>query len=234
MRITFIPSSDETDLVVPMPRPASAYLPEWYRKAEPGVGRGLFDHNGVMKRSFKTCMPFGDAMRAGYIQETWCDIHISQEQNRLAYNFSTTPSIMGHRDPDPDHVVPVSEALWSPADLAWHTPWTPKTPRGWSILFCSPLNRFDLPFQVTAGIIDSDRFFHTPGGQVPFVIRRGFSGLIPKGTPMYQMIPIRRQERWRASRQGSDEQAFRKRHHEIVSQFTGAYRDKFWIPKRYE
>lgn len=179
-------------------------------------------------------MPFGDAMRAGYIQETWCDIHISQEQGRLNYNFPAKPTIMGHREPDPDHAIPVAEALWTPADLAWHTPWVPRAPKGWSILFCSPLNRMDLPFQVTAGIIDSDQFFHTPGGQVPFFIRRGFTGIIPKGTPMYQMIPIRREERWTASRQPSDEQAWRKRHHEIISRFTGAYRDKFWIPKRYE
>lgn len=234
MRMTFIPSSDETHLVVAPPKPASAYLPDWYRKAESGLKRREFDEGGVLKRSFKTCMPFGDAMRAGYIQETWCDIHISQHQGQLAYHFPTTPSIMGHREPDPDHRVPATEACFTPADLAWHTPWVPRAPKGWSILFCSPLNRFDLPFTVTSGIIDSDRFFHTPGGQVPFFIHRGFSGIIPKGTPMYQMIPIKREERWTSTTERPDEQAFRKRHSEIVSRFIGAYRDLFWVPKRYE
>jgi hypothetical protein len=53
-----------------------------------------------------------------------------------------------------------------------------------------PLNRFDLPFTTTSGIVDSDKFFAP--GNVPFFIKEGFSGIIPEGTPFLQLIPIKR------------------------------------------
>jgi len=96
------------------------------------------------------------------------------------------------------------------------------------------MNRLDLPFTVMSGIVDSDRFFHTPLGQVPFYVHRGFTGVIPAGTPMYQMTPIRRTDRWLRQILTETDKTIKQRAHQIERRFRGAYRDEFWIPKHYD
>jgi hypothetical protein len=80
-----------------------------------------------------------------------------------------------------------SEAL-----LKWRPGWRAITPKGYSTLFTHPLNRHDLPFTTMSGIIDSD-LWHTPVF-TSFFLKRNFIGIIPKGTPIFQMIPIKREE----------------------------------------
>jgi hypothetical protein len=68
--------------------------------------------------------------------------------------------------------------------------WGARLPKGWSLLLTHPLNRFDLPFATTSGIIDSDEWW--AGGNIPFFFKENFEGIIPKGTPFAQLIPIKR------------------------------------------
>ena len=53
--------------------------------------------------------------------------------------------------------------------FAWELPISFRTPPGYSILVTHPLNRFDLPFTTTSGLMDSDRW--VTGGNIPFFFK---------------------------------------------------------------
>lgn len=142
--------------------------------------------------TYKNCVPVFDAMTAGYAFQTITDIHISEEDGKpiLSYNYKEFPNWIETRSEmanfaHPDH--------YYKDHFAWQHPWSVGTPSGWSALYVHPLNRLDLPFFTLSGIIDSDKINST--GRMPFFIKKGFSGVIPAGTPFVQIIPIKR-ESW--------------------------------------
>ena len=75
--------------------------------------------------------------------------------------------------------------------LKFINPWRIKVPDGYSVLFTQPMNRPDLPFACFSGLVDCDRFETTVN--MPFVWT-GPPGqhVLSAGTPIAQLIPIRR------------------------------------------
>ena len=73
--------------------------------------------------------------------------------------------------------------------------WNIEAPPGYSLLFTHPVNRADLPFTTLTGLVDSDTFHHSP---LSFPARWHdvqFNGVLPKGTPVAQCLPVKR-ESW--------------------------------------
>jgi len=54
------------------------------------------------------------------------------------------------------------------------------------------MNRFDLPFLNTTGVVDSDKVHLL--GTFPFFIVDGWEGTIPAGTPYLQVLPFKRED----------------------------------------
>ncbi len=56
-----------------------------------------------------------------------------------------------------------------------------------------PANRLDLPFRTITGIVDCDAFrlglVHFPA----LWVDRSFNGVLPRGTPVAQAIPVKRE-----------------------------------------
>lgn len=230
--ITWSPGYDETTHIVPQPKPASAYLPEWYRKKSAFDGGKMKVENSVItNRSVKLCVPYADAMTAGYIQETWCDLYIDSDDGEHITKIETSrgPELVSHRD---KVNVRIPNYVYK-TEMVWKQPWQPIMPKGWSMLYTHPLNRIELPFVSMSGVIDADEFYHGPNGNYPFFIQKGFRGVIPAGTPMFQMIPIKR-ESWKSSAETFDLPVMLQRRAVVGSKFWGAYRKKFHVPKEYE
>ena len=78
MIIEFIPSSNAVFENVPIPERAKSNLPQWYKDAPSAgtTGHTSVDQDGHVVKGLKSCTPFIDALTSGYIQKTWCDIHI--------------------------------------------------------------------------------------------------------------------------------------------------------------
>jgi hypothetical protein len=77
--------------------------------------------------------------------------------------------------------------------------------------------------------MDTDIYGHS--GSIPFSIKIGFEGIIPKGTPFLQMIPIKR-ESWKSVNSPIEED-------EGVTAIPrttirGFYRDNWWQKKDYK
>ena len=228
MKITFIPSDQETANLIPRPKPAASYLPDWYKQAKPIPKCPAFNSTEIMGQSFKDCMPFRDATTFGYIQETWCDIIVESTETDVNYFHALSPSPLSHRA---TRTIPISETL-NPLEMLWIFPWIPKLPKGYSMLVTSPLNRLDLPFTVTAGVVDADTFFHIPNGVVPFYFHKNFHGVVPAGTPMFQIIPFKR-DNWESKTESFDAATIRSRQFSFHTKVVRHYKEKFWQRKRF-
>jgi hypothetical protein len=185
--LRFFTGKEYLDLGAPVPM--KNIIPEWYKKAETRYS----DEQGNWHAGVKKCMPVLDSLVSGYALTTPFDIFITRSESgdiqmswsgpdSLSYFVGERPKELGQTMPRP--------AGHDPNHMVWSGFWGFKAPRGWSILVTHPLNRFDLPFTTTSGIIDSDKF--SASGNLPFFIKEGFTGMIPAGTPIAQLIPIKR------------------------------------------
>jgi hypothetical protein len=227
--ITFRPTSELVDDVVEKPKPAKSYFPKWY-KDTPKFERGKLeiDFNGQANVTMKSCMPFFDTFTTGYIQETWCDIYVKDTGDGCEWRYSSLPEIIEQRTSV--HPYPKVQGF-SETEFSWRQPWIPQLPLGYSMIYTHPFNRFDLPFLSLSGIIDNDRYYMERIANHPFYVREGFEGIIPKGTPMFQMIPIKR-ESWHSKFDSYDSKLIHK-FADVKKYFYDGYKKMYWQKKEY-
>lgn len=186
----------------------------------------------MANKTVKRCAPFLDAYMTGYIQETWTDIYIEIKNEQLLYHYAMGPEPLATRDFGFDNGMHQAPHCY-PVEFVWRTPWVPKLPKGYSMLYTQPLNHPELPFEVSSAIVDCDDFLY--GGyptSYPFRVHKHFTGLIPAGTPMFQMIPIKR-ESWTGKSAEFDERLFQSETARLRRFFQNGYRNLIWKRKVY-
>ncbi|MGY4450794.1 hypothetical protein ACVWZR_005454 [Bradyrhizobium sp. i1.3.1] len=111
---------------------------------------------------------------------------------------------------------------------SFHNLWTIEAPEGYSLFFTHPVNRFDLPFITLSGLVDCDRYrdswIHFPAHWH----NTGFRGVLPKGTPIAQCIPVKRED-WTRQTSAFTEDEAQKVHalRAALKREPGLYRRKF-------
>lgn len=226
-KIIFRPNSELVEKIVPAPKPAKNFLPDWYKKTPKFENRKLeINLRGQPNATMKACMPFLDTFTSGYIQETWCDIYFKHDGTNIEWRYASEPAILETRIPSYMHIKG-----FAPDEFAWRQVWIPQLPNGYSMLYIHPLNRFDLPFLSLSGIIDNDRYYMETIANHPFFIKEGFEGIIPKGTPMFQMIPIKR-ESW-TSKINRYSEELKYKFLDVKSYFYDGYKKIYWQKKNY-
>lgn len=230
MHIEFIPSSKYTEIAVPMPKPAKMYVPDWYKNIKPDKKITVMQNGITDNAEIKRCMPFLDSLTSGYIQETWTDIAISRDGMDTNYTYAMNPSILKHRP----KVSLKTCSAYNQIEMTWQVHWAPKLPKGWSVLITHPANRLDLPFVTLTGIVDADSFSSVDpnGANLPFFLYENFEGIIPAGTPMYQIIPFKRED-WTSSAGIYNEDESMKKNSELRKYFFHGYKKLFWNKKNY-
>jgi hypothetical protein len=231
MNINFLPFSKDIEELVPPPVPSKITIPRWYKeKPNFSLNNVTFDDAGKIENlELKQCMPFLDSLMTGYTQLTWVDIYVKKENDKLILRTASGPDIVHVRE---KNNLPIDKNEYYDTEFIWQIPYSPKTPKGYSTIFTHPFNRFDLPFTTLTGIVDTDDFYHVPNGNYPFYIKNGFEGIIPAGTPMYQMIPLKR-ENWESNFEQFNEIEKSKRHYVFISRFVNTYKQDFWKKKKY-
>lgn len=228
--VEFYPSSKDIAIVVPPPKPASEYIPKWYKDTKIFEnGKPSYKDGQIENKTIKSCVPFFDSLTSGYIQESWCDIHVSNQNGNIQITYSLNPNPINFRE---KISLKINESFF-PVEFIWQVYWLPKLSNGYSALFTHPFNRFDLPFITTSGIIDSDKFFHNMPANYPFIMHGNFEGVIPQGTPLYQIIPIKR-DSWRSKIQPFNEEEYKRRFAQVNRSFIGNYRKFFHQKKSYK
>lgn len=238
---------DDPRLLLP-PQPASQFVPQWYRDGEKFINKEDGSLNipspDMRAGGLKTCMPFLDSIISGYIQPLSCAIEITKNDGTgpVEYRYVAQDEngeyvevqnmgLMDERDGAIGHTMP-RPAGYAQNHLVWSGHWGFKLPRGWSALITHPMNQFQLPFITSSGIMESDRFIS--GGNVPWYIKAGWTGIIPKGTAMFQIIPIKR-AKWLGIvplRTVSQYGQFSGRKAREVP--YGFYKNKLWVKKQYD
>jgi hypothetical protein len=120
---------------------------------------------------------------------------------------------------------------YSTQPYKFNSKWSIKTPKGYSALFVHPLNRGDLPFYTLSGFVDTDDY-NVPVN-FPFLIREDFEGIIPMGTPIAQVIPIKR-ESWTHEVNKFDPEFNVKASAKLHGTIYRAYKTLFWRQKQYK
>jgi len=218
-----------------IPSPASREIPEWYRNSTSffdGNRLQFLGNDSVPSGTIKSCMPVLDIMTTGWIQKTWCDIYFEIKDNQLSYRYSSGPSPIEVRDIKSLGRLEIPEE-YEKISFVWNRPWLLKTPPGYSTIYTHPFYKFDLPFTSLSAIIDSDNY--QANGKVAFFLKKNFSGVIPAGTPMYQIIPFKK-ENWTASKDENNSSFLKnveKINYNIKKTFTGGYKKIYWNKKTY-
>ena len=209
-----------------LPVTAKSEIPQWYKDGEVEY----IDAVGKLNPGIKKCIPILDSLTAGYLLKTSVNIYIKKRHNgKTAIDYDidmNTLSPVGVRPDELGSTIP-RPAGHLKEQLIWTALWSWKTPKGYSLLLTHPLNRWDLPFTTMSGIVDSDKY-HGPGN-VPFFLKEGFEGLIPKGTPYAQIIPIKRAN-WTAV---FDPALVGLAKNTGIDGLTGGYKKFFWKKKTY-
>jgi hypothetical protein len=211
-------------------KPALETVPEWYRVIPSFVADsktivGLKDNMTV-----KTCMPFLDSLITGYMITTYQDIQVVQENGKALVTWLIQPEPLVVRDKNINASIPAPNG-YEDTHFSWKSPLNYQTPKGISMLVTHPLNRFDLPFLTLSGIVDSEEGM--VGGQLPFFIKKGFEGIIPKGTPFAQLIPFKK-ENWVAEEDESLLKKGREINHLSNSVLRGWYKNSRWKKAYYK
>jgi hypothetical protein len=228
--ISFIPNNLETHIKLPTPIPAKLGVPEWYKNANSFIGGEMVIGENGANKDIKLCIPFLDTLTTGYLITLWADLVVQKDSNGIInFQWAETPAFIAPRNPKMAHTLPIPTGHGN-SMFAWIVQWGIKTPPGYSTLYLHPLNRFDLPFTTTNGIVDTDNY--SLGGEIPFFLKKDFEGIIPEGTPIIQVIPFKRED-WVSKREELDESFLAKSLYEIRKKITGSYKKRFWHKKSY-
>jgi len=224
-------SSAEAAAKLNHPSPAKNHVPGWYKAATRFMGGTMkVTDYGTINKDIKLCIPFLDAMTSGYVVELPADLLVERTRDGVSFYWHETPQIIEFRDKNMATTLPRPSG--HDQDLyAWLMHWATILPSGYSALFVHPLNRFDLPFTTTNGIVDADGY--STGGQVPFFLRKDFAGIIPAGTPIIQIIPFKRHD-WKSELLDYDDDVIKRNLYAVTRFIVGGYAKLFWNKKRYE
>lgn len=231
-KIVFKPASQEHADIVAPPKPARLYKEDWWERTESFYDSKNLYSNYQSNLTVKHCIPFRDSLFAGYIQESWQDIRFdfSDETQEFNYTFPIQPDIIGHRE---HSSMPMGGEFY-PVEFIIRVPWIPQTPKGWSVLITQPFNRPELPFFAPSGIIDSDKMTDSAGmANFPVYLRKDAPSIIRSGTPLYQIIPFKRDD-WKSELSAYDELAQKKMLANLRKSFWGGYKRLFWQKKIYK
>jgi len=235
LKINFIPATKNYKGMLLPPEPATKHLPKWYRqlaKFDKSNDEITLDPQNNLgsdgaQVSTKMCMPFFDATTAGYMYVLEDDLYVNLDKDgKPSLSWSNNLMLVDTR-PIIDIVVPDN---CHPIHYGWRMNWYYETPPGYSVLITHPMNRYDLPFYVQSGIVESD-IWGLPVF-IAFFLKRNFHGVIPKGTPIMQIIPFKR-DNWELEVVNSDEELDK---HELMaenrrSMIYGYYKKTAWRKK---
>lgn len=235
-----------------VPRPTQSEIPQWYKDADrfakdpsgqyykapkgicPFPKEGTTDDYGKIP-TWKACPAIMDAFSTGYVLKTPCDLTF----------FKTTSGSIDVKVGDERYKDFCTRRLAMPQfehpkgfykdHFAWYPDWGLELPEGYSALFMTPMNRFDLPFLNTTGVVDNDSVHLL--GTFPFFIAEGWEGTIPAGTPYVQILPFKR-ENWNHEVEFQNQQTI---YAKMISNANfyrqpdgGVYKNKVWTRREYK
>jgi hypothetical protein len=229
--LSFIPTNSELSVTGHTPKPAVAKIPSWFKKM-PRYPDGKFASSGLanIKQTVKACSPFLDAFSMGYVISLEADVLVKRVADTHQFEWligGTLISLHSQYQVAPDQIP----AGFSTIPYKFENQYIIKTPKGYSSLIMHPLNRTDLPFITMAGVVDTDNYDLQIN--FPFLLRDDFEGILEAGTPIAQVIPIKR-ETWGHKILGLDLERAKIAYSKVKHKIVNGYKSQFWNRKDYK
>jgi len=222
------------EAIIPRPIPAVAGLPDWFKMLPPKAFNATM---GEETQTVKKCPPFIDAMTFGFLIPLAVDLKV--EVGEFSWEFDPPTGLaseyphspIGFHDPSQVAGTPLFEN--DSFIIKFNNFWTIEAPPGYSLLCTHPVNRTDLPFTTLTGLVDCDTFYDSP---LNFPARwhdANFNGVLPKGTPVAQCLPVKR-ESWAArfAELSEDDAARIIKTRDALARGPDIYRHQYRAPKR--
>lgn len=194
------------------PSPAYKHIPDWWRSISPHTS--ISGVNSVP--TVKQCPPTIDAFSSGYLIFTQCDMFFNKDG---LFEYSYPEKIVERWYKEQTEGLMFQEG-YSEYVYKFINRWLVETPKGWSSLFIHPSSYPDLPFTTLTGLVDTDKLITDINP--PFRMKSGWTGLIKAGTPIAQIIPVKRSE-WTSSIEQISEEEFLKNQNDLRSGGYGKY-----------
>lgn len=219
--------------VLSKPKPASEYIPDWYKNAQGYLGKDnkkIPTLDGAPHSTVKRCMPLWDMMTAGYIIETPYDIYVRQTDEGPFWQWGDMQAIAFQTMEQTQNHPSFRDINYAVRLLH---PWSIKTPKGWSALIMQPTHREPSPISILPGIVDTDDY------SIPFNMfiklnDPNFEGMIEAGTPFAQVIPFKR-ESWESELGTEKEQnKYLSDMRKFGTVFFDRYKKFWWNRKEYK
>lgn len=205
---------------IALPKPAKDCIPSWHKNTLP-------ENEG--KPTIKRCMPVTDALTAGYILPAPVDIRVYRnEQDDLRFDDTDGEFFVTRHAPSQYTETHFKDSSVIKIDF----PWLFKTPPGWSMLFTQPFNSNNSRLEALSAVIETDTYYNSVN--CPIVVKDWKDGEvleIPKGYPLVQAVPIKRED-WKLSMKSVDWSEHLRTTIDL-SKNKSAYRDKFREKKKY-
>ena len=221
--------------VCPKPFPASQALPQWWKNALPYIkspqnpdGKKIIIENRESNASFKKCTPMLDVLSSGYVVPLWTDIQIRNVNNYPVITWRTTRDVFEIHN---GQEVEIPDGYQN-TQVKFLNQWIPKLPKGFSALIIPCPGYPNSVLRPISAIIDYDKTTHAL--YPPMYLKEGFEGIIEKGTPMFQVIPFKR-DLWKIKINKEEKNMLKAREHQkiIKSVFSNSYKKIFWSRKEY-
>jgi hypothetical protein len=234
------------------PSTAQSVTPQWYKDADtfakdlngeyykapkemcPFAKEGTVDDYGKIP-TWKACPAILDAFSTGYVLKTPCELtFFKNEQGIIDVKAESDQfkDFCTSRPPMPQFEHPRG---YYEHHFSWFCDWGLELPEGYSALFMTPMNRFDLPFLNTTGIVDSDKVHLL--GSFPFFIIEGWEGVIPAGTPYLQILPFKRED-WEHKVEMLGQSEMQSKYMDNANFYRqpdgGVYKSKVWSRRKYK
>lgn len=210
--------------------PMKKLIPDWY-KSIASINKNELDFDSQGKKGIKYCMPFLDSLTTGYAMLLPCDVVVKKtdDENYIFTWGDGSVRIIEERNSSPILTIPNPQG-YAKNHFVWVTPISIQLPKGYSAIFTHPFNRYDLPFISYTGVIDLDDAI--PGGLIPFFLKENFEGLIPAGTPIFQIIPFKRED-WEINKDISvlDKSLINRK--KSLTALSSYYKNNLWKRKKY-
>ncbi len=207
--------------------PMKNVIPKWYKD----IPLKTSDKNPFRQSTGKICAPFLDAFTIGYTMLLPVDVFATPlPQGGLMFQTSSTDNnIIAERDPN-QMPMPIPNE-YHKSHYIWKIPNAFEAPTGYSTVVMHPLNRFDLPFYTLSGVVDD--FKMPAGGALPVFFKKSFSGILPAGTPIAQILLFKR-ENWIAKEVPALKEEADLDGQKARNVISGYYKKMFWRKKSYE
>lgn len=175
--------------VVPEPKSASKFVPEWFKKIP--LEMNSKDEFGAPAMTAKKCLPLLDAMTYGYTITLSSDVRIETNGDCSIIKASNSPGVKAVEFHNIEQVGGKTGPGFPAHPVKFINPWVIKTAPGWSTLVLPPINHFNPNFTCLAGLVDTDKYpkeinfpaiWHTSN----------FNDTIKAGTPLVTVFPIKR------------------------------------------